>query len=246
MSMVAEYVSSALTSSIGREPGCVRLILADDEEMSRRGLGAVLQDAGDIKIVGQGRIGEEVLQLVLVHQPDVLLLNAATDGDWVAMVREIEDELDDTSISRVIVVTEVASDEDLVLVIRAGAAGILQRRNLSADELLYAIRQVALGNCVLSPVVTASLIRRFRESGLQAPDPALAGLSRREQDVLAGLAAGRSNLEIAVDIHLTVATVKSHVSSILTKLEVRDRVQAALLGQRAALGFDPPSRQHRA
>lgn len=216
----------------------IRVLLIDNEEMSRRGFAAALTEAPRITMVGYDRAGIAALAAVSIYRPDVVLFNAASCGDWVRAVGDILAAYPTPGGPRVIVVTRLESYDLLLPVVRAGVAGVLLR-DLSAEDLVYAIRHVANGGCVLSPTVTSQLVTRLRsaESVLCFPTTSLDGLTRREREVLAGLADGKSNLEIAADTHLTVATVKSHVSSILIKLRVRDRVQAALVGQRARFGL---------
>lgn len=214
----------------------VTVLLVDDEEISRRGFAAALQECDHIRLVGSTSVCPDIHRLVRTVRPDVVLINAATATAWQETVRHLV-AAPAPHAPPVVVVTR-AGLEGLLDAIQAGAAGVLLR-DVSVDELEYAIRHVAAGHAVISPAATAHLMTRLRL--LVRTDPgvqdltAVRQLSRREREILAGLAAGRSNQEIARQMHLTVATVKSHVSKILTKLHVRDRVQAALLGQWAAL-----------
>lgn len=219
----------------------IKVLLADDEEMSRRGFAAALKESHGISLVASTGLGARLNSSIRTARPDVVVLNSATEGDWVDVVRRIVTDQIRQQPPRVIVVTG-ADIADLLRAVHAGATGILLR-NVSVEELSYAVRHVAAGHCVISPVATSYMLARLRSladtGGGHGPGIAGIGLlSRREREILAGLAAGRSNREIATYTQLTVATVKSHVSRILTKLDVRDRVQAALLGQQAGVGVE--------
>lgn len=217
----------------------IKVLLADDEEMTRRGFSAALDESIGITLVGSTGIDPELHRLIRSKRPDVVLLNSATDGNWIDMIRDILSDLPEPGTPKVIVVTGAETDERLLAAVHAGAAGVLLR-TISVEELSYAVRHVAAGHSVISPAATSYLLARLRMlaggGGNDLRSISLVNaLSRREREILAGLASGRSNREIALETHLSVATVKSHVSNILTKLDVRDRVQAALLGQRAGL-----------
>lgn len=218
----------------------VRVLLVDDEEMSRRGFSTALDESQGITLIGSTRVGDDLYRSVRSGRPDVVLLNSATDNDWIGAVRELLARSAQPEAPRVIVVT--GADDRLLQAVQAGAAGVLLR-NVSVGELGYAVRHVAAGHSVISPAATSYVLARLRvaadsASGDVAGMAAIGVLSRRERQILAGLAAGRSNREIAFETRLTVATVKSHVSSILTKLDVRDRLQAALLAQRAGMAAE--------
>jgi DNA-binding NarL/FixJ family response regulator len=200
-----------------------------------------LEESPGVTVVGSTTVGTELHRFARATGPDVVLLNAATHGNWIEAVRCLAGSVPHGKTPRVIVIAG-ADIEDLLQAVWAGAAGILLR-NVSVEELGYAVRHVAAGHSVISPAVTSDMLARLRSlvSGLGREIPGLAAvraLSRREREILAGLASGRSNAEIAYQTKLTVATVKSHVSRILTKLAVRDRVQAALLGQRAGVAAE--------
>ena len=218
----------------------VRVLLADDEEMSRRGFAAALDETCGIAVVGFTRVGDEVHRLVLSCRPHVVLINAATASDWAGTVRDIVADLPLPETPKVIVVigAEIEIEDYLFQAVQAGATGVLLR-SMSVEELSYAVRNVAMGHSVISPAATSFMLTRLRlVAGRGAGSGSIAAiddLSRREREILAGLAVGKSNQEIATATHLSLATVKSHVSNILIKLGVRDRVQAALLGQSAGV-----------
>jgi DNA-binding NarL/FixJ family response regulator len=211
----------------------VRILLVDDEEMSRLGLSAALRAARGITVVGATQIDAELHGPIRARQPHVVLVNTSTTGDWRAAVRAIVRCPSPPCPARVVVVTE--TEEDAVAAVQDGASGVLLR-TISAAELEYAVRHVAIGHGVVSPAATSWILRRLRGMGgscgaAESGSHAIAMLSSREREILAGLAAGKSNQEIAAHEHVSLATVKSHVSNILAKLGVRDRLQAALLGQ---------------
>jgi DNA-binding NarL/FixJ family response regulator len=220
----------------------VRVLLADDEEMSRRGLSSALDGARGIAVVGHARIGPDIRTSLLACQPHIMLLNAATASDWVDIVQGVLSSLLKPGTLKVMVVIDVGSERQVFQAVQSGATGVLQR-NMSAEELGYAVRQVALGHSVISPAATSWVLTRLRmlanwgSSGIASAE-ALDVLSIREREILAALASGKSNQEIATATRLSLATVKSHVSNILAKLDVRDRVQAALLGQSAGIGAE--------
>jgi DNA-binding NarL/FixJ family response regulator len=216
----------------------VRVLLADDEEMSRRGFAAALDETGGIAVVGLTRIGDDVHRLVLSCRPHVVLINAATASDWAGTVRDIVADLPLPETPKVIVVIGAEIEDYLFQAVQAGATGVLLR-SMSGEELSYAVRNVAMGHSVISPAATSFMLTRLRlvagRGGGSGSIAAIDDLSPREREILAGLAVGKSNQEIATATHLSLATVKSHVSNILIKLGVRDRVQAALLGQSAGV-----------
>ena len=215
----------------------IRVLVVDDEEMSRRGLSAALAEAPDITLVEHARVGIDALACLYALAPDVVVFNTGQHSEWIRIVGEILEAVPPPRTPRVIVVTGTDSGSLLLPAVRAGVAGVLLR-SLSGDELTYAVRHVARGHCVLSPALTSHLIARLRNvPETRESVTGIDSLTPRERQVLAGLAAGMSNVEIAGEANLTVATVKTYVSNILTKLNVRDRVQAALVGQRARLGL---------
>jgi DNA-binding NarL/FixJ family response regulator len=235
-------MSEEYPRSLAVQRADVRVLLADDEEMSRRGFSAALDESCGITVVGCTRVDAGVNSSVVSCRPHVVLLNAATDSDWAGTVRGVLANPPQPDTPKVIVVTGADIEDHLFQAVQAGAAGVLLR-SMSVEELSYAVRHVAIGHSVVSPAATSWIFARLRmldgrESHSIASIAAINVLSRRERQILAGLASGKSNHEIAVETHLAVATVKSHVSNVLTKLDLRDRVQAALLGQSAGIGSE--------
>jgi DNA-binding NarL/FixJ family response regulator len=204
------------------------ILLADDQELLRMGFRMVLDAQPDLAVVGEAADGHEAVDLVAHLEPDVVLMDVRMPGlDGVEATRRIVDE---GSRSRVIILTTFDLDEYAYAALRAGASGFLLKDAPPAD-LLSAIRAVASGDAVVAPSTTrrllADLAHRLpdpRRAGAPA-DPALDVLTPRESEVLVAVARGLSNAEIARELVLAEATVKTHVGRILAKLELRDRVQ---------------------
>ncbi|ACZ91434.1 response regulator [Streptosporangium roseum] len=218
------------------EPWTVGVLIVDDDPLVRAGLVMMLGGAPDIRVVAQAGDGTQVLPLVDRHAPDVVLMDIRMP---------VMDGLAATEVLRarpgapeVIVLTTFDADDHVLRALRAGAAGFLLK-DTPPDEIVTAVRQVARGYPVLSPVVTRRLIARVADSGhdrrrTRAGDR-LALLNAREREVAVALGQGRSNAEIGAVLHLSVPTVKTHVSGILTKLGLNNRVQIALLVHDAGL-----------
>jgi DNA-binding NarL/FixJ family response regulator len=204
------------------------ILLVDDQELLRMGFRMVLDAQPDLVVVGEAADGEAGIALVRELVPDVVLMDVRMPGtDGVEATRRI---VADGSPSRVIILTTFDLDEYAHAALRAGASGFLLKDAQPAD-LLSAIRAVASGDAVVAPSTTRRLLsavaHRLPKPGSAAPgyDPALAVLTPREREVLIAVARGQSNAEIAAELVLSEATVKTHVGRILAKLELRDRVQ---------------------
>jgi len=214
----------------------IGVVLVDDQALLRTGFRMILDAEADISVVGEAGDGESGVSTVRTVRPDVVLMDIRMPGtngiDATArIVREAPD-------SRVLILTTFDLDEYVFAALRAGASGFLLK-DVRPVELLNAIRTVAAGEAVLAPSATRRLIERFVPSVDPAPVPArtdvLADLTERERDVFAQIAAGRSNREIARALHVSEGTVKVHVSRVLTKLGLRDRVQAVILAYESAI-----------
>ncbi|MEU4679913.1 response regulator transcription factor [Micromonospora sp. NPDC023737] len=217
----------------------VRVVLADDQPAVRAGLSLILAAAPDIAVVGAAGDGDEAVRLCRELRPDVAVLDVRMPRrDGVAATREIvSDELAD-----VLVLTTFDLDEYVFGALRAGAAGFLLK-DTDAAGLLAAVRAVARGEGMIAPAVTRRLIRAFASSAPAAPvvsGAVLDALTRRERDVLACLGLGLSNQQIAERLAMAESTTKTHVSRILAKLELRSRVQAAILAQELELPAPSP------
>lgn len=206
----------------------ITVLIVDDQELMRMGLTMVLDAQEDITVVAEAADGSAAVRAVREHRPDVVLMDVRMPGiDGVratSMITESE------SNSRVLVMTTFDLDEHVLGALRAGASGFLLK-DTPSEDLISAIRSVAAGDAVVSPKVTRRLLSRFiAEDAPLAQDPVvLDALTDREGEVLGLLATGLSNAEIAGKLVLSEATVKTHISRILTKLGLRDRVQAVVL-----------------
>lgn len=213
-----------------------RVLLVDDDPLLRAGLRMMLGGAPDLRVVGEAADGAQVPALVARLTPDVVLMDIrmpATDG-----LTATEALRSRPGAPEVIILTTFDADVHVLRALRAGAAGFILK-DTPPTEIVAAVRRVARGEPVLSPAVTRRLITRVAESDddvrrARARDR-LALLNDREREVAVALSQGRSNAEIAATLHLSVSTVKTHVSSILTKLDLNNRVQVALLAHDAGL-----------
>lgn len=217
--------------------------LVDDQDLVRTGFRMILSVENDIELVGEAADGLAATKLVEQLSPDVVLMDVQMPTmDGIEATRRIVASSD----TRVVILTTFERDDYLFAALDAGASGFLLK-SCSADELVAAIRNVAEGHALLAPKMTRSLIERFtaeraRESAPRTTavaEPGLDELTDRERDVLVLIAEGRSNAEIAEELVVGTATVKTHVSRILTKLGLRDRVQAVVLAYRSGLVRPP-------
>ena len=214
----------------------IRVLLVDDQQLVRAGFRALLDDAGDIEVVGEAGNGQEAVELARSARPDVVLMDIRMprlDG-LEATRRIVADQL--LAGIRIVILTTFDLDEYVYAALRAGASGFLLKDTPPAD-LLAAIRVVAAGDALLAPGVTRRLIAEFA----RRPEPstvtpaALAGLTDREREVLALVARGLSNAEIADRLVVSAATAKTHVSRVLAKLQARDRAQLVMLAYETGL-----------
>lgn len=211
----------------------IRVLIVDDEQLVRSGLGMIVGSAPDLEMVGSCS-GGEAEQLVVRLRPHVVLLDVRMpDLDGLAVLRRLRALPDPPAVS---MLTTFDTDEYIGTALRAGAAGFLLK-DTAPDQLVHAVRILAAGGSMLSPAVTRTVIGGYVEGG--GPDAtALAqvrSLTGRELDVLALLAEGLANAEIADRLFLGTGTVKDHISAILAKLGATNRVQAAVIAHRAGL-----------
>ncbi|MET8957374.1 response regulator transcription factor [Streptomyces sp. NPDC004533] len=212
-----------------------RILLVDDQPMIRTGLRLILEAEPDLTVVGESGDGLAAVEDTHSLQPDVVLMDIRMPRlDGVEATRRI---LKTQSATRVIILTTFDLDEHVLDALRAGASGFLVKDG-PADSLVGAIRTVASGEAVISPRVTRRLLERF--AALPEPEPAppsLDALTEREMDVLRALTRGLSNAEIAAELFVSEATVKTHVAHILDKYHLRDRVQAVILAYDTGLAL---------
>jgi DNA-binding NarL/FixJ family response regulator len=207
----------------------IGVLVADDQELVRTGLRTILDAQPDIEVVGEAADGEEAVAATGRLMPDVVLMDIRMPAmDGLEATRRIVG--DSSRAARVLVLTTFDVDEYVYEALRAGASGFLLK-GAPTDQVIHAVRVVASGDALISPSVTRRLIGEFarRPRADAAPPPQLEELTAREREVLELVAQGRSNPEIADDLVVSAATVKTHVAHILMKLGVRDRVQAVIL-----------------
>jgi len=212
-----------------------RIVVADDEALVRGGLRMILEAQPDLEVVGEAGDGGEALARVRELAPDLVLMDIRMPGlDGLEATRRLLS--GSAPAPKVLVLTTFDLDEYVYEAIRAGASGFLLKSAPPAD-LVQGVRSVMAGDALLAPAITRRLLDRFIQrppTGGRTPAE-LSELSPRELDVLRRIADGRSNAEIAADLFLSEATVKTHVNHILTKLRLRDRVQAVALAYRTGL-----------
>lgn len=208
----------------------IRVVLADDQALVRAGFRVLLTSAEGIEVVGEAANGEEAVGRARESKPDVVLMDIRMPVlDGIEATRRITEE-PDLSTTRVLILTTFEADEYVFEALRAGAAGFVLK-DIEPEELLRAVRVVAGGEALLAPTVTKRLIAQF--AGQPAGRPAAAGgldeLTEREREVLLHVGLGKANDEIAAELFLSPATVKTHVARIMSKLYAHDRAQLVIV-----------------
>ena len=213
----------------------IRVLLADDQALVRGGFRLILERDPEIEVVGEAENGSEAVTAARGLRPDIVLMDVRMPGtDGIAATRRLVD--DPTFTGRVLMLTTFDLDEYVYEAVRAGASGFLLKDVLPAD-LLYAVRLVNRGEALLAP----SLTKRLLEQYISRPRPTdggsspFADLTERELEVVRAIARGLSNAEIGKELFLSAATVKTHVTRVLTKLGVRDRVQIVVAAYESGL-----------
>jgi DNA-binding NarL/FixJ family response regulator len=212
----------------------IRVVIVDDQQMIRAGIAMILDLESDIDVVGEASNGREALDLVRSITADVVLMDVQMpEMDGLQATRRIVAEIDRPP--HVVILTTFERDEYIFDALRAGASGFLLK-NAPPEDLIDAIRIVASGEALLSPSVTRRVIGSFNGTAVPtAPPDEVRFLTERELEVLAKVAEGLSNAEIASALFVGEATVKTHVSNVLAKLHLRDRVQAVVYAHRHGL-----------
>ncbi|QIS03812.1 response regulator [Nocardia brasiliensis] len=213
----------------------IRVLIADDEALVRAGFRVLVESAPDLRVLGEAGNGGEAVRLTRQLRPDVVLMDIRMPiMDGLEAMRHIAAGGADGP--RVLIVTTFDQDEHVFQALRSGASGFLLKDS-PPEQLLQAIRVVAAGDALLTPSITRRMISAFasRPAALPALPDGGDALTEREREVFEHVAAGRSNAEIAATLHLSVATVKTHVGRLLTKLSVRDRAQLVVLAYESGI-----------
>ena len=216
----------------------IRVLVADDQSMVRAGFRMLLADEQDIEVVAEAENGREAVEKTARFNPDVILMDIRMpELDGLQATRRI---LAEDNSARILILTTFDLDEYLYEALSAGASGFVLKDD-SPEQLLAAIRTVAAGDALLSPTVTKKVIKQFARHPRPAPPKELGELSERERDVFRLMAEGMSNSEIGQALFISETTVKTHVTHILQKLNLRDRVQAVVLAYQTGVFEETPA-----
>ncbi len=212
----------------------IRVVLADDQAMVRAGFRLILEAAADIEVLGEACDGEEAVSITERLRPDIVLMDVQMPRmDGLEATRRITQRPELTS--RVLILTTFERDDYVFGALRAGASGFLLK-NAPPEELVHGVRVVAGGDALLAPSVTRRIVEEYAQRPApRARDGGLERLTERELEVMRLLAGGKSNAELAAELYVGEGTVKTHVSSVLTKLGLRDRVQAVVYAYESGL-----------
>jgi DNA-binding NarL/FixJ family response regulator len=223
--------------------GEIRVLIADDEALVRAGFRLLVDSAADLRVVGEASDGVRAVRQAKALQPDVVLMDIRMPiMDGLEAAKVILDS-DQVPLPRILIVPTFDEDEHVFEALRSGASGFVLK-DTPPEQLLDAIRVVAGGDALLTPSITRRLIAEFARRPRAVPpvDGALAQLTGREHEVLGQVAVGLSNAEIAANLHLSIATVKTHVSRLLSKLNGRDRAQLVVIAYET--GVTSPGQHH--
>lgn len=206
----------------------IRVILADDHPIFRDGLVNSIEETGAFKVVGVGGSADDAVALAFEHKPDIALLDLSMPGNGITAAQRISD----AGSARAIAMLTVSEDSDNVTAaMQAGAVGYLLK-GVSANELREVLAKLARGEAHVSPGLAAQMLRVMQNQTAPARQP-IDDLTKREEDILKGVAAGKSNKEIGSELNIQEKTVKHYMTIILGKLQARNRVEAALIAQKA-------------
>ncbi|WP_436700547.1 response regulator [Nocardioides sp. BYT-33-1] len=213
----------------------ISVLIVDDHQLARSGLRSLIEPEPDLTVAGEAGDGPSAVGLARRLRPDVVLMDLKMPGgDGLAATRSIADD-PELAATKIIVLTSYDSDNSVMAALRYGASGYLLK-DFEAPALLQSIRTAAAGEALLAPVIARRIAETWTPPAPPAtPHPGLAELTEREREILVKVAEGRSNAELAADLHISPATAKTHVSRILAKLGARDRVQLVIIGYRSGL-----------
>ena len=219
----------------------IRVLIADDQALVRAGFRMILQAEVDLQVVAEAADGREAVEQAAVHRPDVILMDVRMpDVDGIEATRQI---MGFDQPPRVVILTTFHMDEYVYEALRAGASGFLLK-DVPPEQLVAGIRSVVSGEALLAPAVTRQIIEQYLSRPPEAPiEHPLPQFTDREREVLGPMARGLSNAEIAATLFVSTTTVKTHVARVLTKLDLRDRVQAVVLAYERGLVRPGVSRQ---
>lgn len=206
----------------------IRIVLADDHPIFRDGLINSIEETGHFKVVGVGGTADEAVSLAFEHKPDIALLDLSMPGNGISAAQRISDA---GTAGAVAMLTVSEDGEDVTAAMQAGASGYLLK-GVSAAELREVLTKIAAGEAHVSPSLAAEMLRILQAKKSAQPQP-IETLTKREEDILIGVAAGKSNKEIGLGLNIQEKTVKHYMSIILSKLQARNRVEAALIAHEA-------------
>ncbi len=213
--------------------GPIRLLIADDHTLFRRGIRALLSSVADIELVGEAASGEEAVAQAAALRPDVILMDIKMPGmNGIEATRRV---LAETSGIAVVVLTMLEDDDSVFAAMRAGARGYVVK-GADEAEMLRVVRAVAAGEALFGPAIAERLMAFFSDTGPLPKARSFPDLTERERDVLNLIAGGHSNADIANRLFLSPKTVRNHISSIFDKLQVTDRAQAIVRAREAGMG----------
>jgi DNA-binding NarL/FixJ family response regulator len=210
----------------------IQVLIADDHPLFRKGLRTLLESLPETVVAGEATTGREAVEMALSLQPDIVLMDLQMpEGGGLAAIRELARQQPE---ARILVVTLFEDDESVFTALKAGARGYVLK-DADEDEMIRAIKAVAQGEAIFSPAIATRLMDYFSATQTSPQAGAFPDLTDREREILALIARGRSNAEIADELTISLKTVRNHASNIFNKLQVADRTQAALRAREAGL-----------
>ncbi len=210
----------------------LRILIADDHPLFRKGMRTLLASMPETEVVGEATTGKETVDRALALQPDIVLMDLQMpEGGGLTAIRSLTSANPET---RILVVTLFEDDESVFAALRAGARGYVLK-DADEDEMIRAIQAVARGEAIFSPAVASRLMDYFTAARTSPHAEAFPDLTEREREILAMIARGRSNYEIAEELSISLKTVRNHASNIFGKLQVADRTQASIRAREAGL-----------